>query len=83
MMRLIGLVLGLLLLFGCASKGYWMVTDPFTKNVYYTQSVDSLASGAVKFTDGQTGKAITLQNSEVKKMTEEEFKAAMGSLEKK
>lgn len=83
MMRIIGLVLGLLVLFGCTAKGYWMVTDPFSKNIYYTQKIDSLASGAMKFTDSPTGKMITLQNSEIKKMTEEEFKAAVGSVEKK
>ena len=82
-MKFIGLVLGLLLLFGCAAKGYWMVTDPSSKNVYYTKKLDSLASGAVQFTDGPTGKSVTLQNSEVKKMTEEEFKAAVEKVEKK
>jgi len=42
-----------------------------------------LASGTVSFTDAQTGKMIHLQNSEVKKMTEDEFKSAVGNVEKK
>jgi hypothetical protein len=84
MKRLIGLGLGLSLLIGCGGGAkYWMVTDPSTKNVYYTQGVNSLSGGAVKFTDAQTGSAITLQNSGVKKMTEQEFKAAVGNVEKK
>jgi hypothetical protein len=78
MKRLMGLALGLLLLSGCMGKGYWMVNDPNTKTVYYTKQLDMLASGTVSFTDAQTGKMVHLQSSEVKKMTEDEFKAAVG-----
>jgi hypothetical protein len=60
-----------------------MVTDPSTKNIYYTDGVNSLSGGAVKFTDARTGNAVSIQNSEVKKMTEQEFKAAMENVEKK
>jgi hypothetical protein len=75
--------LGFWLLFGCAGKGYWMVNDPYTKNVYYTQKLDFLTSGAVAFTDAQTGKMVSIQNSEVKKITEDEFKAVVPNVEKK
>jgi hypothetical protein len=78
MKRFIGLGLGFLLLFGCVGKGNWMVIDPYSKNVYYTQQLDILASGTVTFTDAQTGKMIHLQSSEVKKITEDEFKTAVG-----
>ena len=78
MKRLIGLVLSLLFIFGCGGGAkYWMVNDPLTKNIYYTQKIDNLSSGAVKFTDAQTGKTVSIQNSEVKKITEDEFKAGM------
>jgi hypothetical protein len=83
MKGLMGLALGFLLLFGCVGKGYWMVNDPHTKNVYYTKQLDMLASGTVSFTDVQTGKMVHLQSSEVKKMTEDEFKAAVANVEKK
>ncbi len=77
MKKLFGLVLGLLLLSGCG--GYWMVTDPTTKNVYYTEEVQqSKTTGAVKFTDAKTGNSVNLQNSEVKEITKDEFKAAVG-----
>ena len=78
MRRLIGLMLGsLLLLSGCG--GYWMVTDPSTKNVYYTEKVQqSRTTGAVKFIDAKTGTGVNLQNSEVKEITGDEFKAAVG-----
>jgi hypothetical protein len=83
MKRLMGLVLGFLLLFGCGGKTYWMVNDPYTKTVYYTQKLDFLASGAVAFTDAQTGKIVSIQNSEVKKITEDEFKAVAPNAGKK
>ncbi len=77
MKRLTGLMLGLLLLSGCG--GYWMVTDPATKNVYYTEDVQqSKSSGAVKFIDAKTGTSVNLQNSEVKEITKDEFKTAVG-----
>jgi hypothetical protein len=59
-----------------------MVNDLNTNNVYYTNDIDNLSSGAVKFTDAQTGNTITLQNHGEKKMTEEEFKAAVANVEK-
>jgi len=77
MKRIMGLALGFLLLFGCGGKTYWMVNDPHTKTVYYTEGLDKLSSGAVTFTDAQTGKMVSIQNSEVKKITEDEFKAAV------
>jgi hypothetical protein len=83
MKRLIGLVLGLLLIFGCGGKTYWMVNDLNTNKVYYAQGIDNLSGGAVKFTDVQTGNAVTIQNSAVKKMTGGEFKAIAGNVEKK
>jgi hypothetical protein len=77
MKRLMGLVLSLLFLAGCG--GYWMVTDPTTKNIYYTEEVQqSKSSGAVKFIDAKTGNQVNLQNSEVKEVTKDEFKAAVG-----
>jgi hypothetical protein len=77
MKKIMGLVLGLLLLSGCTS--YWMVTDTATKNVYYTEEVQqSRSTGAVKFIDAKTGNAVNVQNSEVKEITQDEFKAAVG-----
>jgi len=78
-MKKLGLlvVLGLFVLAGCG--GYWMVTDPTSKNVYYTEKVDQIkSSGAVKFIDAKTGSQVNLQNSEIKEVTKDEFKAAVG-----
>ena len=75
------LLLGVLCLFvlaGCG--GYWMVTDPTSKNVYYTEEVKESKGGvgAVKFKDAKTGNEVNLQNSEIKEITKDEFKAAVG-----
>jgi len=77
MKRLMGLVLSLLFLAGCG--GYWVVTDPTTKSIYYTEKVEqSKSSGAVKFIDAKTGNQVNLQNSEVKEITKDEFKVGVG-----
>jgi hypothetical protein len=56
-----------------------MVTDTSTKNVYYTEEVQqSKSTGAVKFIDAKTGNSVNLQNSEVKEITQDEFKSAVG-----
>ncbi len=70
-------VLCLSILAGCG--GYWQVVDPTTKNVYYTEEVkQTKSSGAVKFIDAKTGSEVTLQNSEIKEVSKDEYKAAVG-----
>jgi hypothetical protein len=60
---------------------YWMVTDPTTKKVYYTEEVKTTQGGAAKFKDAKTGSEVTLQNSEVKEISKDEFKAALAKQE--
>ena len=70
-------VLCLFVLAGCG--GYWMVTDPTTKNVYYTEEVkQGKEGGAVKFIDAKTGSEVNIQNSEIKEVSKDEFKAGVG-----
>jgi hypothetical protein len=64
-------------LFGCGS--YYKVTDPVSKNIYYTEDVDQMKSGAVKFKDVKTGGQITLQSSEIKEIDSKEFDAGIKS----
>ncbi len=59
------------LLAGCFGS-YYTVRDPGSGRVYYTTEVDN-AGNAVKFKDAKTGSAVTLQNSEVKEISEDEF----------
>lgn len=61
-----------LLLGGCAST-YYRITDPQTDRVYYAEDYDASDTGAVTFEDARTGKLITVQNSEIEAVTEDQF----------
>jgi len=63
------------LLTGCGS--YYMVRDPANGNTYYTSDVDRAGdAGAVRFKDEKSGKVVTLQESEVKKIDKYEYRSA-------
>jgi hypothetical protein len=59
---------------GCAS--YYHVHDPSTGKDYYTTEVKQDRSGAATLKDGRTGKQVTVQNSEIEKISEEEYDTA-------
>ena len=62
---------------GC-SDNHFRVTDPTSGNAYYTTKVsDAGKGGAVKIKDEKTGSIVTLQSSEVKQISEEEYNAGM------
>ena len=58
-----------------------MVKDPATGNVYYTTKIKDERGGAVNFEDKKTQTSVTLQNSEVKKISKKEFKSALEAKE--
>ena len=61
---------------GCSS--YYRVTDPASGKTYYTTKIDNAGrAGAVKIKDGKTGSMVTLQSSEVKEISEEEYEAGL------
>jgi PBP1b-binding outer membrane lipoprotein LpoB len=61
---------------GCSN--YYRVTDPASGRSYYTHEVeDAGKAGAVKFKDAKTGSKVTMQSSDVKEISSEEFDAAM------
>ena len=65
-----------LLVAGCTD--HYRVTDPMSGKSYYTTKVDSAGrGGAVKIKDKKSGSIVTLQSSEVKTISEEEYEAAM------
>jgi hypothetical protein len=69
------LVAGLaLLLAACGS--YYKVTDPTSGRIYYTKEVDKTPGGAIRFEDAGTGSEVTLQSSEVKQISSDEFDGA-------
>jgi hypothetical protein len=64
-----------LLVTGCAT--YYKVTDPQSGKVYYTEDIDNLKGGAVKLKDARTGSVVTIQNSEVKEISGQEYKESL------
>ncbi|HEX9137508.1 MAG TPA: hypothetical protein VF905_11295 [Nitrospirota bacterium] len=72
----VSLCVGVLVV-GCAS--YYMVTDPETGKEYYTQEIDDVKGGAVKLKDARSGSLVTLQNSEVKEISEKEYKSGLAA----
>ncbi len=66
----------LLTLTGCAS--HYMVRDPATGNTYYTTDVDRTGdAGAVKFKDDATDAKVIIQQSEVRKISGDEYEAGI------
>ena len=59
---------------GCTS--YYRVTDPSTNRVYYTSDLQRGYDGSVGFRDARTGNEVTIQNSEVAKVTKEEYETS-------
>src|SRR5258705_2191145 len=59
---------------GFSGGSYYAVRDPASGTAYYTTEVDKAGgAGAVKFKDEKTGSTITLQSSEVKEISKDEF----------
>jgi hypothetical protein len=56
---------------GCSS--YYRVADPASGKIYYTKSVKKEKGGAVMLKDAATGDKVTLQNSQISKVSKEEF----------
>lgn len=64
------------LIVGCSS--YYQVTDPSSGKIYYSKKVDGAGkAGAVKFKDERTGSRVTLQSSDVRKISADEFNAGL------
>jgi len=63
----------LLAVMGCAS--YYKVVDPVSKNVYYTQSIDKMGNGVIQFKDQVSKNKVTLPQSEIMEVTEDQFMA--------
>ena len=64
------------LLAGCGGNNY-RVNDPAGDRQYYTSDIDQTKTGAITFKDEKSGSVVTLQSSEVKEISKDEFKAAV------
>jgi hypothetical protein len=61
---------------GCSS--YYRVTDPSSGRTYYSKKVDEAGkAGAIKFKDERTGSHVTLQSSDVREISADDFKAGL------
>jgi hypothetical protein len=66
---------------GCTT--YYRVNDPAGTREYYTTKIDQTRAGSITFKDEKSGSVVTLQSSEVKEISEDEFEAAVKLEEKK
>jgi hypothetical protein len=64
------------LLAGCGGN-YYKVNDPASDKLYYTTQIDHSKAGAISFKDKKSGSKVTLQSSEVKDISKEEFEAGV------
>ena len=74
--NLVGAMSLTILLAGCG--GYYQVRDPASSKNYYTEDIDKEGS-AVKFKDAKTGSVVTLQNSEIKEISKDDFKQGVAA----
>lgn len=70
----VGLLAGMVLLLGPGCGSHYRVTEPGSGRVYYTKHVEHQKGGAVEFEDARTKSKVTIQSSEVTKISEHEFK---------
>ncbi|MFI5402519.1 MAG: hypothetical protein ACHQ1G_06245 [Planctomycetota bacterium] len=67
-----------LFLLGACAGHYYRVTDPASGRVYYTRDVDTKRrSGSVDFKDSKSGAKVTLQSSQVEKITEAQYQQGL------
>jgi len=74
--NLVGAMALTVLLAGCG--GYYQVRDPASSKNYYTEDIDKKGS-AVTFKDAKTGSDVTLQNSEIKEISKDDFKQGVAA----
>lgn len=59
---------------GCT---YYAINEPTSDRTYYTTEYKQMQGGALTFTDEATGKEVTIQNAEIEKIDEEQYKNAI------
>jgi len=70
---LAGMLVAMVCTAGCTN--YYQVHDPTTGKNYYTTELRQMDSGATTLKDARTGNEVSVQNSEVKKISKEEFES--------
>ena len=70
-----GLLIGGLILMVGGCSHYYRVTDPTSGKTYYTTKIHEDKGGAVKIKDDRTKSTVTLQSSEVREISEDEYES--------
>jgi len=66
-------VVFMFVIFGCAS--YYKITDPVSKKIYYADSIDKKGNGVIQFKDQVSKNKVTLPQSEIMEITEDQYQA--------
>jgi len=72
-----GVLCGMAGLLGGCGSNYYKVNDPAGERLYYTTEIEKSKAGAITFKDKKSGSKVTLQSSEVKDISKEEFEAGI------
>lgn len=75
-----GILCGMAILLGGCGGDYYRVNDPAGDKLYYTTDINRTKTGAITFKDKQSGSKVSLQSSEVKQISKEEFEAGVMGL---
>lgn len=67
------LVICSLLLCAAGCTTYYRISDQTSGRIYYTTDFDRMDSGAVIFEDAKTRSKVTLQSSEVREVSKQDF----------
>ena len=72
-----GVLCGMAGLLGGCSSDYYRVNNPAGDKQYYTKKIDQTKSGTITFKDEKSGSKVTLQSSEVKNISKDEFETGI------
>src|SRR5215217_5933019 len=79
-----GTLCGLTLIVAGCSSPHYRVTDPASGKEYFTTKVQEAGKGgAVKIKDGNSGSMVTLQSSEVKEISGDDYDAGIAAQQAK
>ncbi len=62
----------------CSSTKYYMVKDPSTGKVYYTEKVKK-EDGSTTLTDAKSKATVTIQNSEITEISEQSYEQGVAA----
>jgi hypothetical protein len=63
----------------CGTR-YYQVTDTTSGRVYYTRDVDTKRrTGTIEFKDAKSGAKVTLQSSQVEKISKAQYEQGLGT----